>query len=263
MPFTLVTLTSSDLDRDPAGAIGTAIEMLLPTYTSIEHQDRFVVLPSLSVPRVESPHNTSRRLVEASVDALQRRGGMVSVGGNPPKALPGPQMVALFAKAGITDIADNLGATQLLDQRTAVVPLRSGRSAKFFALAQYLVGDVFTVLVPRLRPDDLLMFGAVRGSTSGVPGFKREEVRLQPTEVVQYAEKLVDLTEAIEPRLVILQTDVNDHEVLLGTNAYAVDMAAATLLGIDPKSVATVLAAAKRGLGPALPSEVDLLALDR
>jgi uncharacterized protein (DUF362 family) len=183
----------------------------------------------------------------------------VSIGGNPPKALPGPQMVDLFEKVGVADVALSLNTQQLLDQRTEVVPLRSGRTAKFFAVAQYLTGEVSTVLVPRLRPDDLLMFGAVRGSTSGVPGFKREEVRLTAEQVARYSDQLVDLTEAIAPALVVLETGLEDFGVLVGASPYAVDMVAAALLHIDPASVGTIAAATARGLGPTSPADINVI----
>lgn len=259
MTFVVVGVLSDQLAQDPARAITTAIERL--PYELEASGTGVVILPSVRSAKLESPENTSSSVIRGAVGALKHLGVDVAIGGNPPKALPGPQMVDLFEKAGITEIASRLRVPQLLDQRTEVVPLRSGRTAKFFAVAQYLTRGTRTVLVPRLRPDNLLMFGAVRGSTSAVPGFKRDEMRLSSDEVGRYAEQLVDLAEAIRPSLVVLETGLRDPAALVGDSPYAVDMAAAVLLGIDPWSVATISAAAARDLGPLASTDLETIIL--
>jgi uncharacterized protein (DUF362 family) len=255
----IVKIPSRDLAHDAAKAIKRAIEMLERESTFRPPEGKTVILPVLNSPTAGSPKNTSSTVIGGAAEALKRLNAEVSIGGNPPKALPGPQMLDLFEKTGITAIVNSLGISQLLDQRTMVVPLRTGRTAKFFVMAQYLTGGVSPIFVPRLRADDLLMFGAVRGATSGVPGFKREEVRLSPEEVERYAEQLIDLTEAIGPKLVVLETGLEDPAVLVGVSAYSVDMVAAELLGIDPKDIATITSATSRGLGPAAPFEITVI----
>lgn len=259
MPDIVVSISSGTLAQDAARAIETAIQTLGREPKTSPLQNKSVILPTVVTPRIDATQNTSYRMIRAVAEALRRLGTGVSIGGNPPKALPGPQMLDLFEKAGIASVARTLGTPQLLDQRTEVVALRSGRTAKFFAVAQYLTGGVSPVFAPRLRPDDLLMFGAVRGATSGVPGFKREEVRLAPEQVVTYADQLVDLTEAIRPALIVLETGLDDPAVLVGASAYAVDMVAAVLLGLDPNHVATIAAAKSRGLGPSTASDINFI----
>jgi uncharacterized protein (DUF362 family) len=206
--------------------------------------------------------NTSPELIEGVVLFMRGLGREVGIGGNPPRALPGPQMIELFQRLGLTAVAERTAAPLLLDQRTTVVPLPSGRSAKFFAIAEYVATAGSVVVVPHLRSDTSLMSGAVRGTTSAVPGFKREEIKLDPDQIGRYADQLIDLTLVVRPNMVVLEAGTeSDKQLIISANPFAADFVAAQHLGLEPLSVPTIAAAARRELGPSSGEGIDVVTM--
>jgi uncharacterized protein (DUF362 family) len=263
-----IVVVTGSLSLDPEvlqDALEQVLTTLAETDTAIEFGDQSVLLPSLISLRTDTHENTSAALLHALVKVLQAQGTKPSIGGNPPHALPGPKMLELFERSGILAVCEATGVRPLLDQRTTIVPLPGGKTAKFFAVAAYVPSACSVVGVPRLRATEPLLSGAVRGMTSAVPGFKREEIKLALEQVDRYAEQLVDLTLAVQPTLTVLEADgkasPDTRSLIVSTNPFTADVVAAHLLALEPTSVATIRAAARRGLGPSCVDEVAVISL--
>lgn len=220
-----------------------------------------VVLPTVTSARPQSDRDTHPEVVDAVVHLLQDGDIQVRIGGNPPRALPGPKMIGLFESSGLMAVCRARSVPAVLDQRVTILPLPQGRAAKFFAVADYVVTAGFTVAVPRLRASPPLLSGAVRGMTSAVPGFKREEIKLDADRVKSYAEQLVDLARAVRPRLVVLEhydAERKSSRLIVSGSPFAADVAAGHLLGLEPITIPTVAAAQRRGLPSGL-QDIDVV----
>ncbi len=190
------------------------------------------------------------------------KGNTVSVGEN---GMVGFPTRFILQQAGYTRLAKEEQFTLLpLDEaRTVSVPL--GQQA--VALPAALQSADFLVSLPKLKGNAFLPFSGALANHLGL--VQHDFLRRSHVHV---AARLVDLLETVKPNLIAVDgVDIGEGAsavvtrprhlgaVIAGTNAVAVDVVCAAILGLSPNEVEPIRLAAARNCGPAELAQIQLL----
>lgn len=174
-----------------------------------------------------------------------------------------------FETSGIADVARRFGAELVAFEEDGAKLYHRDDNAilKDVLLTRRLDETDFAINVPKLKTHAFFrMSGAVKNLLGMVPGgtkyeyhfiggFKRED----------FGEKLADIAAVVKPYLTVMDAVVGLEGfgpaatgepkrtglILLSRNPFALDCAAARVIGVDPRSVKTAPAGVRRGLIPA------------
>ena len=247
---------------EPLGWMGAFVRagdvvLLKPNMLSAKEPDRAVT--------------THPVVLEAVVREVQEAGGEVWIGDSPPQ----PNRVRHYWKAtGFQEVAERTGARLVSFETSGVEERRLGDWTYHLALP-VLEADVI-INLPKLKTHNLtLLTAAVKNMFGCVPGGEKGNFHRWAPHPDDFAERLVDVFELTKPRLTLLDGIVGMHGngpasgdpapmgiLAASASAPAVDVLAARALGLAEDEVATITAAAKRGLGPAKLSELELQIVD-
>jgi uncharacterized protein (DUF362 family) len=161
---------------------------------------------------------------------------------------------------------ENLSVLPLDEARFVSVPLTRGTLKKQVALPQALQDSTFLVSLPKLKANAYLPFSGALENHLGL--LQHETVRQSHDRVT---DRIVDLLEVVKPNLIAVDAiEMGDGmssvvtaprplgALIVGTNALAVDVVCAAILGLNPREVPPIRLAAERGYSPADLSTVDL-----
>ncbi|MEQ8174462.1 MAG: DUF362 domain-containing protein [Syntrophomonadaceae bacterium] len=176
-------------------------------------------------------------------------------------------------KAGLLDAARELGIE--MADFTSTVPLHSSEATQnrnFLVAAGVLACDGL-VSLPKLKTHGLMrMTGAVKNQFGCIPGLLKGEFHLKLPDQGDFARMLVDLNLALKPRLYILDGIVamegngprggQPRQVgilAISTDPVALDATVCRLLGLEPRSIPTIVIGDEAGLGKSSPEEIEIL----
>jgi uncharacterized protein (DUF362 family) len=212
---------------------------------------RVLVKPNLMAAMApDRAQTTHPAVVRALVDLLRDQDATAFVGDNPVFGF----RRFTYWRTGMTAALRGSGArlVDLSDTR---------RAARGFRLPQNLGEFAAVVSAPKLKAHNLMgMTGAVKNSYGLAHGRgARKRLHLRHPEPDDFARMLLDLNEAIAPRLHVVDaivgaegegprfgTPKNIGCLVLGADAIAVDFVLAALIGAPADRIATLRAAAER-----------------
>jgi uncharacterized protein (DUF362 family)/Pyruvate/2-oxoacid:ferredoxin oxidoreductase delta subunit len=207
----------------------------------------------------EKAITTHPSVLRAMIRVCRAAGARVWVGENPGVGNP----AQLARKAGILAVVEEEGAAwiDLTEQRTFELP--DNRIARRIELPRALDEIDALITLPKLKTHGQLAFtGAVKNQFGLIPGTRkaRYHYRLETREWL--ARLMVDINRIVRPALAVMDGIVameglgpsggRPREVgvlLAGTDPTAVDVVACHLIGLDPRDVPTIRAAAEAAYG--------------
>ncbi len=254
----LVVAYETDYDR-----ITEAVEAAFDAF-GVEVRGRTVLVkPNILGPLPPEKHVcTHPSLVAATIAALERRGaGRVRVGDNSGMRAYGSNEHAARA-SGILGVAGeryvNLGAS----------PVRTPTGSEFadaFAVSREVLEADLLVSLPKMKTHVAAgITGGVKNTYGYLVGGEKMRLHREARGPDAFGRAIVDVYQVRPPDLTLLDAVVAMEgqgpsggaprevgRLLAATNAVALDVCMATMMGFVPERLPTPAAAAARGLGPA------------
>ena len=217
----------------------------------------------------EQHATTHPSLVRELVKVFSAAGAEVLVGDNP--GIGGYGLNEKVARrTGILAAADGCYRNAALKPKE--IEVRSRFFSRMVVSEEMLSADLL-INLPKLKTHSLTIFtGAIKNMFGLLIGGCKGQTHRQAPRIQQFGEALVDLYQIRPPELTIMDGIVAMEgngpsggklrplgKIIASRNAVAADLAAAALIGAEPKMVHHLRVARERGLGPNSLAEVELV----
>ena len=233
---------------------------------------RIVIKANLvSAMKPEKAATTHPALLSALTRMLVERGARVVVGDSPGGTFAAPHLNAVYRASGMQE-AEAAGAELNHDFTQKNADLPEARVAKHITYTAYLDHADAIISFCKLKSHGMMALSAAAKNLFGaIPGIIKPEYHYRYPDPMDFAGMIVDLNEFFRPRLCIVDaveamegngptagTPKHMGALLAGTNPHRIDLLCAKLIGLTPKNVPTLRAAAERGLTPATAEELEV-----
>lgn len=233
-----------------------------------------VIKPNLVMSsKPEAAIATHPALVAAVGKCVQKAGGQVLIVESPGGPYTPAAMKAVFRGCGYTDMAKECGFTLYTECKSREMSLPGAKRCRQLSVVEPFLTRDYLIDLCKLKTHSMVGFsGAVKNLFGTVPGLQKPELHCRFPEKQPFSEMLVDLCDFLKPDLCIVDgilamegngpTGGRPRQLgVLGASKspYALDVCAATMVGIQPESVLMLQDAHQRGLGPIAPEECQLV----
>ena len=265
-------------------AVARSIDLLGGLSRFVAPGQRVLLKPNLLQPvGPDKAVTTHPEVVAAVASALRDHGCEViiadSAGGGTP--FTEPRLRKLYDITGMSEAAERSGAALGVDVSTRQVPCPEGKVVKRFNVIAPAAEADAIVVVSKAKTHVLTgMTGGVKCLFGVLPGMEKPSFHGRLSGVDEFCDMLLDLNEALKPRLQIMDAVVGMEgdgpsggaprpvgAILASGNPVAMDIVAARLMGFDPREVPVLRLGAARGMASAgmdpvvLGESVDALAV--
>lgn len=217
----------------------------------------------------ERAATTHPSVVQAIVERIMRLGAKVTIGDSP-AGISRP-IEEFWRITGMEQVAKQTGA-QLVQLEKKGVTERNINGRSYFIARAVAEADL-VINICKLKTHNLTLYtGAIKNMFGSIPGFQKSEYHKQWPKVEQFAEIIVDVFQAIQPRLSIMDAiEIMEGNgpsagkprhlglILASCDAVALDSVAAGLVGFENGEILTTIYAHQRGLGESDLQQIDLL----
>jgi len=216
---------------------------------------------------------THPAIVAAVAKAVLLAGATPVIADSPGGPYQAKLLEATYRATGLWDMGKRLGIELNLDTSSQEKEAPHSRLVKRFpCITPVAEGDVVISLC-KLKTHGFMMYtGAVKNLFGVIPGMAKAEYHLKMPREEDFAAMLVDLCEAVQPALSVMDGIMamegegpsggkprQMNSLLVAANPHALDLAACALIGLTPPVVPTLREAVARGLVPADAEELQLL----
>jgi uncharacterized protein (DUF362 family)/NAD-dependent dihydropyrimidine dehydrogenase PreA subunit len=217
---------------------------------------------------------TTHPAVVAAVARWVRDAGATAIIADSPGGLYNQHLLRqLYDVTGMATVAQDTGALLNYDLSTLQVSCPGARAAQTLDALRVAVDADAIINIPKLKTHGLMQLtGAVKNLFGTVPGVIKGAYHARFPSVERFAAMLIDIVGYYRPVLTVMDAvvamegdgpsggDLRDVGVLLtSADAVAVDMVAASMVGMAPLGVPTIAAAVRRGLGTGRVGDIRLL----
>lgn len=217
----------------------------------------------------ERAATTHPSVVQAIVERIMRLGAKVTIGDSP-AGISRP-IEEYWRNTGMEQVAKQTGAQLVQLEKKGLIERRvNGRS---YFIARAIAEADLVINICKLKTHNLTLYtGAIKNMFGSIPGFQKSEYHKQHPKVEQFAEIIVDVFQAVQPQLSIMDAvemmEGNGPSagkpkylglILASCDAVALDSVAARLIGFNHGEVLTTSYAYQRGLGEADLQRIELL----
>jgi uncharacterized protein (DUF362 family)/NAD-dependent dihydropyrimidine dehydrogenase PreA subunit len=217
---------------------------------------------------------TTHPAVVAAVARWVRKAGATAIIADSPGGLYNQHLLRqLYDLTGMTTVARETGALLNYDVGVLQVAYPEARAAQTLDALRVAVEADAVINIPKLKTHGLMQLtGAVKNLFGTVPGVIKGTYHARFPSVERFAAMLIDIVSYYRPILTVMDAvvamegdgpsggDLRDVGVLLtSTDAAAVDVVAASMVGMAPLGVPTIAAAVRRGLVTGRVEDIQLL----
>jgi uncharacterized protein (DUF362 family)/ferredoxin len=260
-PVALVRCGSYDMKVVEA-ALARGLKQLGGMEAFVSAGQRVVLKPNLV--RAMDPDQaatTHPALVAAVIRAVRAVGAEAIVVDSPGGPFTPGLLKSLYRKTGMDWAVREAGGTLNLDVATTQVPVEDGRSLHRIDLVQVVAEADAIINLPKLKTHNLTgLTLAVKNLFGVVPGTLKIAYHGKMQETDRFSQGMLDILSYTRPVLNIMDAVIGMEgngpsggdprkmdALILGADALAVDVVAASLVGLDPAEVSTTAAAIRRG----------------
>ncbi len=251
-------------------AVEKGIGLLGGPSAFVKPGERILLKPNLlSADPPERCATTHPSVFKAVGEILMRAGGKLSYGDSP--GLHSPKTAA--KKAGIADVADELGIGLADFQSGEEIVFREGLQNKRFVIAKGVIESDGLISLPKLKTHALeKMTGCVKNQFGCVPGKLKGEFHVRIPDVNDFARMLVDLNNYIKPRLYVMDGIMamegngprsgNPKKMdllIFSSDPIALDATVCRIVNLDPGLVPTIKYGSEAGMGTYLEKDIEIL----
>jgi len=215
----------------------------------VKQGDRVVFKTNLLMGKSpEAAVTTNPELISVLAQKVKALGAKVVIADSPGGPFNEKLLKRAYQKSGLYQLAaeENLELNYNTDSRKH--EYQAGKINKSFQLASYLENADLIINLPKLKTHGLTMYtGAVKNLFGCIPGILKAEYHLRMQAVEDFSRMLNDLAGLVNPALTIMDAVVGMegdgpsngrpkefNYLLASTSPYYLDLAAVSLMGIDP-----------------------------
>ncbi len=194
---------------------------------------------------------------------VKKAGGKVLIAESPGGPYTPGAIKAIFRATGYTDMAESCGFSLYTACKSRAVTLPHAQRCRGLSVVEPFLDRDYLIDLAKLKTHGMVGFsGAVKNLFGAVPGLQKPEAHCRFPEREPFSEMLVDLCDFLRPDLCFLDGvwamegngptggQRRDLGVLAASKSpYAADVAAASLVGLDPGKIDMLRIAHSRGLG--------------
>ena len=204
---------------------------------------------------------------------VQKAGGRVIIAESPGGPYTPAAMKAMFRATGYRDMAEACGFTLYTDCKSREVTLPQAKRCRELSVVEPFLDRDYLIDLPKLKTHSMVGFsGAVKNLFGTVPGLQKPELHCRFPEREPFSEMLCDLCHFLGPDLSLMDGiwamegngptggQRRDLHVIAGSESpWALDVAAASLVGLEPEKITMLREGHERGYGPLDLSELELV----
>jgi uncharacterized protein (DUF362 family)/Pyruvate/2-oxoacid:ferredoxin oxidoreductase delta subunit len=275
MSSQVALIRCEDYDRAHVeAAVKQAVALVGGMERFVRAGETVVVKPNLlRGSKPEAAIVTHPEVVRAVVRLVQAAGGTALIADTPGGPLNEALMRRAYRQSGWEAVAAETGATLNYDFAGVQVSYPDGKLIKRFDLLEVATKADCVITVPKLKTHGLTRFtGATKILFGLVPGLLKMGYHAKLQTVPPFSEMLLDLMGLVKPRLSVMDAVVGMEgkgpsggrpkqvgAILASADGVALDVAASSLVNMDPLSVPILKAAAARGLTTGRPADLEIL----
>ena len=235
---------------------------------------RVVIKPNLVVKAAPEAGIATHPLLTAAVAVhLRDLGAQVLIAESPGGLYTPAALKSIYAACGYDKISKQFDIPLNYDCSHQEVQAPHGQRCRLFPIITPIVEADLVVDIAKMKSHCMTMLsGAVKNLFGTVPGLMKPEFHCRFPEKPAFHEMLVDLCEVVKPSICFVDSIIamegngptGGKPRFMGVLAaskspYAVDMACAAMMNMDPMQVLMLRNAASRGLCPSSVKELKLL----
>ena len=204
---------------------------------------------------------------------VQKAGGRVVIAESPGGPYTPAAIKAMFRATGYRDMAEACGFTLYTDCKSREVTLPQAKRCRELSVVEPFLDRDYLIDLPKLKTHSMVGFsGAVKNLFGTVPGLQKPELHCRFPEREPFSEMLCDLCHFLGPDLSLMDGiwamegngptggQRRDLHVIAGSESpWALDVAAASLVGLEPEKITMLREGHERGYGPLDLSELELV----
>ena len=246
----------------------------LQVWDKIRPGMRVVLKPNLVMSsKPEQAIITHPAFTAAVGKCVQKAGGRVIIAESPGGPYTPAAMKAMFRATGYRDMAEACGFTLYTDCKSREVTLPQAKRCRELSVVEPFLDRDYLIDLPKLKTHSMVGFsGAVKNLFGTVPGLQKPELHCRFPEREPFSEMLCDLCHFLGPDLSLMDGiwamegngptggQRRDLHVIAGSESpWALDVAAASLVGLEPEKIVMLREGHERGYGPLDLSELELV----
>ena len=246
----------------------------LQVWDKIRPGMRVVLKPNLVMSsKPEQAIITHPAFTAAVGKCVQKAGGRVVIAESPGGPYTPAAMKAMFRATGYRDMAEACGFTLYTDCKSREVTLPQAKRCRELSVVEAFLDRDYLIDLPKLKTHSMVGFsGAVKNLFGTVPGLQKPELHCRFPEREPFSEMLCDLCHFLGPDLSLMDGiwamegngptggQRRDLHVIAGSESpWALDVAAASLVGLEPEKITMLWEGHERGYGPLDLSELELV----
>lgn len=223
------------------------------------------VLLKVNLLRAASPDaaiTTHPAVVKALVRLVQEAGGRPVIGDSPGGPFIRPWVATVYRTCGMTRVAEETGAELNWDFGETRLAHPNGHLIKSLEVGTFVTGADVVINVPKLKTHNFMYFtGATKNLFGVIPGAIKVGYHSKLPGREAFADMLIDILTLIRPALTVMDAVVGMDgagpsagdpfpvgALLAGDDGIALDVVAASLVGLEVQRVYPLNAAIRRGL---------------
>ena len=246
----------------------------LQVWDKIRPGMRVVLKPNLVMSsKPEQAIITHPAFTAAVGKCVQKAGGRVIIAESPGGPYTPAAMRAMFRATGYRDMAEACGFALYTDCKSREVTLPQAKRCRELSVVEPFLDRDYLIDLPKLKTHSMVGFsGAVKNLFGTVPGLQKPELHCRFPEREPFSEMLCDLCHFLGPDLSLMDGiwamegngptggQRRDLHVIAGSESpWALDVAAASLVGLEPEKITMLWEGHERGYGPLDLSELELV----
>jgi uncharacterized protein (DUF362 family)/Pyruvate/2-oxoacid:ferredoxin oxidoreductase delta subunit len=237
----------------------------------VKKGQRVLIKPNLLSAKDPSRAITTHpSLIQAVVEEVQKIGATPILGDSPGGVERGIRRV--WENTKMAEVAGLTGAKLVAFESEGVYERKTKEGKRYF-IAKPIVDCDVIISLPKLKTHTLtLMTGAVKNMFGAIPGFRKSEYHRDAPKPKDFARVIVDIYSLTKPHISLVDAVVcmdgdgpsSGEPKYLGllfasTDAVALDMVAAKIMGFKDGEIDTTSIAQEKGLGVKNFTEIEIL----
>jgi len=232
----------------------------------IKNGERVLLKTNLLTPsKPEKAVVTHPAVINAVAQTVLNIGAIPYIGDSPSGQFTKRRLEKTYAKAGLKDLANNLGIELNYDTRSRKIIISQGKKLKKTHLCNFVLNADKIIALPKIKTHSfMIMTLAIKNMYGVIPGLTKARYHSMFIKKTAFADMLLDVLSVRKPDLVIMDgiigmegdgpsggTPVHLGVLLASGDAVAMDLTVCTMLGIEPVGIPTLRQAKIRKLWPA------------
>lgn len=231
----------------------------------IKNGERVLLKTNLLTPSIpEKAVVTHPAVISAVAQAILEIGGIPYIGDSPSGQFTKRRLEKTYEKAGIKDLANNLGIELNYDTSSQKIIIPYGKKLKKTVLCNFILNADKIIALPKIKTHSFMIMTLATKIMYGViPGLTKAKYHSMFIKKTAFADMLLDVLSIKKPDLIIMDgivgmqgdgpsggTPVNLELLLASEDAVAMDLAVCDILSIEPIGIPTLRQAKIRKLWP-------------